>query len=298
MKKIFITGASGCVGHYVFDQLVKNPDYHLYLLVRDPGKLMFNYNKFPNVTVIKGSMENIEEQAALLKEIDFVVYLAAGWDNTVPNFEGAARFFQLLDPNKLQKALYFSTASILDEHGVPVPCLATTDNPYIRSKYHFKINMHKLAIAEKIITIYPTWLLGGDKTHPYTHALQGILSMEKWLWLIRFFTVDVSFHFIHAYDLAQMVEYLLKNETNQKEMILGNKVMTAADLIDEVCKVFKKKVYFRLRISPKLVEFLFGRQLLEFDRYCLKKKYFQYNVTNVKNPKFPTITSIFSPCPG
>jgi len=293
MKKIFITGASGCVGHYVFDQLIKNPDYHLYLLVRNPAKLMFDCKAFPNVTVIQGGMENIKEQSALLKEMDFVVYLAAGWDNTVINYEYVVDFFQLLNPAKLQKAIYFSTASILDANGRLVPELVIIDSPYIRGKVIFKKNMHKLAVADKIVTLYPTWLLGGDKNHPYSHALQGIIAMKKWLWLIRFFTVDVSFHFIHAYDAAQMVDYLLKNNTDKKEMILGNKLMTANGLIDEVCKIFKKKVYFRLKISPKLVEFLFGRKLLDWDRYCLSKRHFQYNTVNVEKPKYPTIESIF-----
>jgi len=43
-ESIFITGASGCVGHYVVDQLKKK--YQLFLLVRNPEKLKYNPNDF------------------------------------------------------------------------------------------------------------------------------------------------------------------------------------------------------------------------------------------------------------
>ncbi len=293
MKKVFITGASGCVGHYVVDQLIKNPDYQLYLLVRNPAKLMFDYKAFPNITLIRNDMRNIEEQEELLKEIDFVVHIAAGWGDTETNYDYTYQFFELLDPNKCQKVIYFSTASILASDGQPIEAIEKMDASYVRGKYLLRKNMKQLPIYNKIITLYPTWVLGGDAKHPYSHALQGIIAAKKWLWLLRFFTVDVSFHFIHAYDMAQMVSFLLENDTDRKEMILGNKLITATELINELCGIFKKKTYFKIRISPKLVKFLFGRRLSDWDRYCLGKRHFQYNTVNVQNPKYPTIESIF-----
>ena len=55
MTKIFITGITGCVGHYIFDLLVKNPDYELYLLVRDPARMMRDLSAFSNVMLVTGS---------------------------------------------------------------------------------------------------------------------------------------------------------------------------------------------------------------------------------------------------
>ncbi|HEY9703288.1 MAG TPA: NAD-dependent epimerase/dehydratase family protein, partial [Allocoleopsis sp.] len=53
-KRIFITGASGCIGHYICENLIQNTDYDLYLLVRNPQKLKFNYEFRPGVTILEG----------------------------------------------------------------------------------------------------------------------------------------------------------------------------------------------------------------------------------------------------
>ncbi|HET8679970.1 MAG TPA: NAD-dependent epimerase/dehydratase family protein, partial [bacterium] len=38
-KRIFVTGATGCIGHYVTDALIRETDHELYLLVRNPSRL-------------------------------------------------------------------------------------------------------------------------------------------------------------------------------------------------------------------------------------------------------------------
>ena len=93
LKKIFITGISGCVGHYLFDQLVKEPNYHLYLLVRNPDKMLRKLSDYPNVTVIKDEMRNINQYADVLREMDYVVHLAAGWGESEANYDYTIDFF-------------------------------------------------------------------------------------------------------------------------------------------------------------------------------------------------------------
>ncbi|MFM7577798.1 MAG: NAD(P)-dependent oxidoreductase, partial [Microcystaceae cyanobacterium] len=36
-KRLFITGISGCIGHYLADLLIEQTDYELFLLVRNPA---------------------------------------------------------------------------------------------------------------------------------------------------------------------------------------------------------------------------------------------------------------------
>lgn len=43
MKRIFITGASGCIGHYITEALIQQTDHELFLLVRNPQKLRLKY---------------------------------------------------------------------------------------------------------------------------------------------------------------------------------------------------------------------------------------------------------------
>ena len=58
-KKIFVTGISGCVGHYLYDVLAADPGIHLFLLVRNPRKLRFSCKENSPVELIHDSLENI-----------------------------------------------------------------------------------------------------------------------------------------------------------------------------------------------------------------------------------------------
>ena len=50
-KRILVTGASGCIGHYITEALIKQTDHQLYLLVRNPDKLKLNTQSRPEITV-------------------------------------------------------------------------------------------------------------------------------------------------------------------------------------------------------------------------------------------------------
>ncbi|PIS29268.1 NAD(P)-dependent oxidoreductase, partial [Candidatus Saganbacteria bacterium CG08_land_8_20_14_0_20_45_16] len=293
MTKIFITGITGCVGHYIFDLLVKNPDYELYLLVRDPARMMRDLSAFSNVKVIKGEMRDLEKQADLLRQMDCVVHLAAGWGETEANYEYTLDLFKLLDPQRVKKIIYFSTASLLGNDNQVQSIMGEIGTSYIKGKYMCHQELSKLAVSDKIITLYPTWVLGGDKAHPYSHALQGIISLKKWLWLLRFFSFEVSFHFIHAADIAAIVDHLLKSEVKEQEFVLGNELISAQELIKQVCVFFHQPVCFQVNIPASLVKLLAGRRFSDWDKYCLSRKSFDYKVVNPENfglkRAFPTI---------
>jgi nucleoside-diphosphate-sugar epimerase len=280
-RKIFITGVTGCVGHYVFDQLVKDPDNELFCMMPNPHKLRRDLAKYPNVRVVHARLGRLQEHAGLLKQMDYVIHLAATWGMTEPNYEWTHELFNLLDPNQVKKVIYFSTASILGADGKLVPELENSSSAYIRGKYHCYRDLSKLAIADKIITLFPTWVLGGDDTHPYSHAMEGIIGAVKWLWLVRFFSYDLSFHFIHARDMALIVDHLIHNDAKENRYILGNALISVEALIKQLCDFYHKRVYFRIRISPQLVKaigVLFG--MSAWDRYCVEKRKFEYNVSN------------------
>lgn len=281
-KNIFITGISGCIGHYLFDVLAFNPEYHLYLLVRNPAKLKFNPQAFSNVTLIEDRIENIEKYSELLREMDYVVHLATGWGGTEVGYEYSLVFFKLLHPERCQKVIYFSTASILDSEGKLFEEAEKIGTSYIKAKARFQRELPQLKIYPKVITLFPTWVLGGDENHPYSHASLGIGRALKWLWLLRFFKLDLSFHFIHARDIALITKYLLENEVEGSSFILGNPAITAAEFIKEVCRFFNKKVYFQINLSPsiKAVAWLFKGSLSPWDTYSLQRKNYQYKVVD------------------
>ncbi len=288
-KKIFITGISGCVGHYLFDELSADPDYELYLLVRKPQRLLFNYQR-KNVHIIHDDLKNIARHADIVRQADQVVHLAAEWGGHEGNLDYSLELFRLLDPAKCQKVIYFSTASILGPDNKPIKEAETLGTHYVRGKYQFHKLLPTLPIYPNVITLFPTWVLGGNKAHPYSHAAAGILGVKNWLWLIRFFTVDASFHYIHAKDIAGITKYLLEHDAKGKEYVLGNPATTATELVREVCRYFNVPVYFQIPISINIVKVLAaltGRKLHPWDLYCFEKRYFVYKTVNATSFSLP-----------
>ncbi|MFH1386204.1 MAG: NAD(P)-dependent oxidoreductase [bacterium] len=282
-KNIFITGASGCVGHYLFDALVNNPEYNLHLLVRDPRKLKYDPTAFANVKVVQDDLRNIERLTPILKEMDYVIHVAAGWGGEKENYDWTINLFNSLDPARCQKVIYFSTASILGPDGQPTAVAGTNGTHYIRSKYELHKILPSLKIYPKVTTILPTWVLGGDDRHPYSHASQGIIDLKKWLPLICWFTVDASFHYIHARDLALISGYLLEHEVKEKELIVGNAPTTASQFLRDVCAHYQVPVYFQLPISLPLIKGLAqatGHKLAPWDLYCFEQRHFVFKTVN------------------
>ncbi|MFA6170383.1 MAG: NAD(P)-dependent oxidoreductase [Candidatus Margulisiibacteriota bacterium] len=298
MKKIFITGLSGCVGHYLFDELIGDPNLELYCLIRTPQKLRFDPQAYPRLKIIIDDMNNIAGQAELLKEMDAVVHLAADWGGNEGNYDYSLTLFELLDPTKCQKVIYFSTASILGSDNQPIVEAEKYGTHYIRSKYRLFKKLPDLKIYPNIVTLFPTWVLGGDQRHPFSHASAGMLSLKNWLWLIRFFTVDASFHFIHARDIARITSFLLRNPA-EKTYVLGNPPITASRLIGEICSFFGYRTYFQLPLPLFLVKILARiseKKLHSWDEFCLQKRHFIHQTVNASSFNFSselsTITGI------
>ncbi|MFH1541791.1 MAG: NAD(P)-dependent oxidoreductase [bacterium] len=283
MKKVFITGLSGCVGHYIFDELKDNPELELYALVRSPEKLKFNPSDYPNLKIIIGDLKNITRLAETIKQMDYVIHAAAQWGGHEGNLDYSLDLFRLLDPAQCKKVIYFSTASILDKNNQPIPEAETCGTHYIRGKYLFHRELPKLQIFPNVTTLFLTWVLGGDNKHPLPHATAGLKDIKKWLWLIRWFTIDASFHYIHAADIAKIAAYHLTHDTEKNEYVLGNPVISASEFIKQVCEFHKRKVYFQIPISLPLVQLLAkvtGKELHSWDQFCFKKRHFMHQADN------------------
>ncbi len=295
-QKIFITGISGSVGHYVFDELIKDPGYHLYLLVRDPKRLKFDPSAYPNVTIVQDDLSHIETHAALLKDMDYLVHIATGWGGgrTVYeiDYDKTLALFNLMDPERCKKVIYFSTASILDSNNQPLPEAETHGIEYIQAKYRALMEIPKLRIYPKMITLFPTILFGGDDRHPFTHPSMGISEIAKWSWLLRFVKTDASFHFIHARDIARIVDYLLHHpEEAESRYVLGNAPVTVEEAIGEICGFYGKKIFFQVNLSPDMIlaaAKLLGIKLLPWDRFSLEYRHFRYKTVNAASFGLPS----------
>jgi nucleoside-diphosphate-sugar epimerase len=301
-KRILLTGASGCIGHYIADALIQHTPHELFLLVRDPQKLKFDYNARPGVTLLQADLRDIEHFSKLLKTMDGAILAATAWGGTQEVFDvnlvKTIRLMNLLDTEVCQQVIYFSTASILDRQNHPLRQAGELGTDYIRSKYICHQQLAKLAIAPRITTVFPTLVFGGDATKPYSHISSGIHEVTKWANLIRFFKADGSFHFIHGYDIAQVVLHLLDHPPEpgaSRELVLGNPKVTANQAIEEICRYLHKRIYLRIPLSTQLAELfivLFHIQMAAWDRFCLSYRHFSY-----LNPINPASYGLTPYCP-
>ncbi len=290
-KRIFVTGASGCVGHYLSEALIKETNHELYLLVRNPSKLKVDTQARPGITVLQGDMQEISLFADLLKTIDTAVLTATAWggDNTFEiNVNKTLELMNLLDPDRCEQVIYFSTASVLGRNEQPLKEAGEIGIDYVRSKYDCLHKVPKLAIAPKVTTVFPTLVLGGETDKPYSHISPGISEVTKYIDLIRFLQLDGSFHFIHGRDIATVVRYLIDNppkENQSRKLVLGQAQLTANQAIEDVCAYLGKKIIFRIPLSLWLANVIiavFRIQMDAWSRFCMNYRHFTYK--NAINP--------------
>ncbi|CCQ55899.1 NAD dependent epimerase/dehydratase [Crocosphaera watsonii WH 0401] len=289
MKRIFITGSSGCIGHYMAEALIQETNHELYFLVRNPHKLQFNYQSRPNVHLMIGDLQNIEKFSDFLKTVNVAILAATSWGGINESFEinvtKTLGLMKLLDPDICEQIIYFSTASILDKNNQPLPEAGRLGTNYIRTKYQCYTQLYKLPIYNKVTTVFPTLVFGGEPNKPYSHLSGGIKDVIKWVDLIRWFKADGSFHYIHARDIAQVIRHLVENnptEADSRDLVLGNKKVTVNEAIKEICNYLNKKIYFQITLYIILVNFFikaFRLRMEDWDYFSINYRHFTYKDT-------------------
>jgi nucleoside-diphosphate-sugar epimerase len=283
--RVFMTGASGCIGHYILELLLQSDDYELFLLLRDPTKLQLPIQDNPRVHILPGSLSDIEQFAELLATIDIAILTAAAWggDQDVMdiNVNANLRLMSLLDAERCQQVIYFSTASILDQENQPLPEASKIGTDYIRSKYECHRRLPELAVYNKITTVFPTLVFGGGQDKPASFISAGLQDVTKWIGLIRFFKADGGFHFAHAQDIALVVNYLVEHPSTQgyREFVLGNSPLTADQAVEQACAYLGQPIWFRIPLSFFLADVLikvFRIEMAPWDYFCVQYRHFVY----------------------
>ncbi len=287
--RIFLTGASGCIGHYVVDLLIKNTEHELFLLVRNRDKLKCDRIYRDGIHLLEGDLANILEHKELLKTINQVILIATCWggeqESYQINVEANLNIINSLNTEICSQIIYFSTASILGQQNQLLHEAGEFGTDYIRTKYQCFTKLKELDLYSKIITVYPTLVFGGDENKPYSHLSGGLKDLPKWMNLIRWFQADGSFHFIHGYDIAQVICYLIENGQNldgnyDKKLVLANEPLTVNQAIQEICNYLQKKVYLQIPLPIWLANIfikVFNIQMAEWDYFCLNYRHFTYN---------------------
>jgi nucleoside-diphosphate-sugar epimerase len=284
--RVFMTGASGCIGHYILELLLLVDRYEIFLLLRHPEKLRLPVQDNPRVHILTGGLADIEDQAELLSTIDIAILTAAAWGGEPDyvlgtNIHGNLRLMNLLNPDRCQQVIYFSTASILDQHSHPLAEAGELGTDYIRSKYECHRRLPEVTIYDRITTVFPTLVFGGDKDKPYSFISAGLKDVTRWVGLIRFFKADAGFHFAHAQDIATVVNYLVEHpsETGYREYVIGNPPLAVNQAVEQTCDYLGQSIWFQVPLSFWLADVLikvFRVQMAPWDYFCLQYRHFIY----------------------
>jgi nucleoside-diphosphate-sugar epimerase len=215
-SRILITGASGCVGQYTAEALLRHSDAHLLLLLRDPAKLTAIPADHPRVTLLVGDLRDLEPHAAAIASVDRVIHTATAWGDPERaeqvNVVAVKKLLSLLDPERLEQVIYFSTASILNRDLALLPEAMAYGTEYIQTKARCLSELESHPLAERIVAVFPTLVFGGrvgpGDPHPTSYLTAGVAEAIPWLWLAKWLRAEASFHFIHAADIATVCTHL------------------------------------------------------------------------------------------
>jgi len=305
--RIFITGASGCIGHYLVESLLENTDHELFLMMRNPAKLKVPVGNNPKVTVLKGDMREVAQFDELLKTMDTAILVATSWGDPKEsyeiNVEKTLEIMSLLDVERCQQVIYFSTASILDRDNTPLKEAGEIGTDYVRTKYICHEKLSELAIAPKVTTVFPTLVFGGSDTKPYSHISGGLPEVAKYIGIIRFISADGSLHYIHAKDIADVVRHLVDNPPgphDSRELVIGNPSKTADQVVSELSQYLGKRQYFKVPLSFGLANAIikiFNIRMADWDRFCMDYRHFTYENTVTPSSfgmedNYPSLTDV------
>jgi nucleoside-diphosphate-sugar epimerase len=286
-RRILITGASGCIGHYLCETFIGQTDDELFLVVRDPNKLQVLIDSRPGVHIVQADLRNLETLRELLSTIHCAVLVATGWGDPVLDITKTLELIQMLNPKVCQQVVYFSTASILGRDKEVLPEAKNLGTEYVKAKAICYEKLVAMKLAFPVSTVFPTLVVGGESSapgvrpKPYSHFASGLPEVLKWAGLIRFLKIDGSFHFIHAQDIAAVVLQIVQHPelAPSHKLVLGNAAMTANEAIATLCTHAKKRIYFQIDLKPWLVNVLirlFNIRMGAWDYFCLSYRYFEY----------------------
>ncbi|MEB3172666.1 MAG: NAD(P)-dependent oxidoreductase [Cyanobacteriota bacterium] len=220
--RILITGASGCVGQYISEQLYQGSDAELLLLLRDPAKLTAVPKDDPRITLLVGDLRDLEPHAAQIATATRVIHTATAWGDPERahqvNVVAVKRLLALLNPEVVEQITYFSTASILDRNLQLLPQAADYGTEYIQTKATCLQQLEQHPLAARIVAVFPTLVFGGRigpagqcngaDLHPTSYLTAGLAEAVRWLPVAKWLRAEGSFHFIHAADIAKVCVHL------------------------------------------------------------------------------------------
>ncbi len=251
--RILITGASGCVGQHIAEQLLRETDAQLLLWLRDPAKLTAVPADHPRITLLVGDLRDPDPHRAAIASATRIIHTATAWGDPERaqqvNVVAVKQMLAATNPAVLEQVVYFSTASILNRDLELLPEAMAYGTEYIQTKALCLQQLEQHPLAERIVAVFPTLVFGGrvDRGGPFptSYLTEGLEEGARWLWLAKWLRADASFHFIHAADIARVCVHLATNphqpnpEPGQgvvRRLVLGQPAVTVNDTVRRLCR--------------------------------------------------------------
>ena len=251
--RILITGASGCVGQHIAEQLLRETDAQLLLWLRDPAKLTAVPADHPRITLLVGDLRDPDPHRAAIASATRIIHTATAWGDPERaqqvNVVAVKQMLAATNPAVLEQVVYFSTASILNRDLELLPEAMAYGTEYIQTKALCLQQLEQHPLAERIVAVFPTLVFGGrvDRGGPFptSYLTEGLQEGARWLWLAKWLRADASFHFIHAADIARVCVHLATNphqpnpEPGQgavRRLVLGQPAVTVNDTVRRLCR--------------------------------------------------------------
>ncbi len=299
IKNLLITGSNGCVGQYLINWFLKNTRFKLYLMVRDKNKLPLAIQKNKRIKLLVCDIRECHRFSKEISQINFLIHTATAWGDPRRAYEVNIKAFEallgMLEKNKLEKIIYFSTASILNEETELMRECLTYGTEYIQTKYECFERLKKSSFAEKTFAVFPTLVFGGTlnkkSKYPVSYLTSGLREINKWLWLARFLKINSKFHFIHANDIAQICGFLIKNYKEDtykgfKKFVLGQNCISINEAINILLKRSQMNRYFSITLTKKIMKILLRILPIKttpWDSFSIKK--YDFNHVPITNPE-------------
>ena len=293
--RVLITGASGCVGQAIAQQLYRESDATLLLWLRDPAKLTAVPGNDPRITLLVGDLRDQKPHAAAIASATRIIHTATAWGDPERarqvNVVAVKELLAAADPERLEQIIYFSTASILDRNLELLPEAATYGTEYIQTKALCLQQLEVHPLASRIVAVFPTLVFGGSVQPggalPASYLTAGLNDVVRWLWLARWLRAEASFHFIHAEDIARVCVNLALQphranpEPGQgplRRLVLGQPAVTVDDTVTRLCRWRGiRRPWFAINLSGWLIEALIKMlpiKLNAWDRFSILQRHF------------------------
>ena len=293
--RILITGASGCVGQHIAEQLLRETDAELLLWLRDPAKLTAVPADHPRVTLLVGDLRDPEPHRHAIASATRIIHTATAWGDPERaqqvNVVAVKQMLAATDPERLEQVVYFSTASILDRQLKLLPEAMAYGTEYIQTKAQCLEQLEQHPLAPRIVAVFPTLVFGGrvdgGGCFPTSYLTAGLKEGARWLWLAKWLRADASFHYIHAADIARVCVHLATTphqanpEPGQgllRRLVLGQSAVTVNDTVRRLCRWRRSwSPPIGLDLQGWLIEGLIKLLRIEvnaWDRFSIRQRHF------------------------